>query len=234
MIRRKKTEPQPAKPAPTLARLPFSAYIFDFDGVILDALSVRTKAFSYIFRDHPKKALDEFNKYHLANGGISRFVKIRYFYEQILKQELDKETEKKLIAEFAQFVRNKLYNQDLLIADTVMFIEHLPPNLSLFIASGSEQSELISLCEYLGINTFFTKIVGSPTPKAQNIAALLQEFFLNASDTVFIGDSRSDYEAAQANNIAFYGYNNTDLMGIGDGYIEQFIPLIVKWKKTQS
>lgn len=234
MIRRKKTEPQPAKPAPTLARLPFSAYIFDFDGVILDALSVRTKAFLYIFRDHPKKALDEFTKYHLANGGVSRFVKIRYFYEQILQQELDKETEKKMIAEFAQFVRNKLYNQDLLIADTVMFIEHLPPNLSLFIASGSEQSELISLCEYLGIHTFFTKIVGSPTPKAQNIAALLQEFFLNASDTVFIGDSRSDYEAAQANNIAFYGYNNTDLMGMGDGYIEQFIPLIVKWKKTQS
>lgn len=234
MIRRKKTEPQAAKPAPTLARLPFSAYIFDFDGVILDAISVRTKAFSHIFRDHPKKAVDEFNKYHLATGGVSRFVKIRYFYEQILKQELDKETEKKLLAEFAQFVRNKLYNQDLLIADTMMFIEHLPPNLSLFIASGSEQSELIALCEYLGINTFFTKIVGSPAPKAQNIATLLQEFFLNASDTVFIGDSRSDYEAAQANNVAFYGYNNTDLMGIGDGYIEQFIPLIVKWKKTQS
>ena len=80
MIRRKKTEPQPAKPAPTLARLPFSAYIFDFDGVILDALSVRTKAFLHIFRDHPKKALDEFNKYHLASGGVSPVVKIPYFY----------------------------------------------------------------------------------------------------------------------------------------------------------
>lgn len=232
MIRRKKTEPQPAKPAPTLARLPFPAYIFDFDGVILDAVSVRTKAFLHIFRDHPKKALDEFNQYHLANGGVSRFVKIRYFFEQILKQELDKETEKKLLDEFALFVRNKLYNQDLLIADTIMFIEHLPPNLSLFIASGSEQTELRSLCEYLGIASFFTKIVGSPTPKTQNIAALLQEFFLNPSDAVFIGDSRSDYEAAQANNVAFYGYNNLDLMGIGDGYIEQFIPLTIKWKKT--
>lgn len=222
---------QQKKPLPALGQLPFNHYIFDFDGVILDAVSVRTKAFLHIFRDHPKEALDLFCAYHLANGGISRFVKIRYFYEQILKQELDAATEKKLLSEFALFVRDKLYNHDLLIADTTMFIEHLPKNSLCFIASGSEQNELRSLCAYLKITSLFKKIVGSPTPKVENVAALIQEFHLNLADTVLIGDSRGDYEAAHANKIAFYGYNNPALLGIGEGYITQFIPLSIKQEK---
>lgn len=206
----------------------FKAYIFDFDGVILDAVPIRTAAFLHIFRTYPKEAINAFKTYHLANAGISRFAKIRYFFEQILMQPLDEETEQKLINEFRLFTIDKLYNKDLLIADTLAFIEHLPKTIQLFIASGSEENELKPLCEYLEISPFFKKIVGSPTPKTQNVAQLIQEFNLNPNETLLIGDSHKDCEAAHANSLTFYGYNNPELKNIGEGYIETFLPFSLK------
>jgi phosphoglycolate phosphatase-like HAD superfamily hydrolase len=37
-----------------------------------------------------------------------------------------------------------------------------------------------------------------------------------------IGDSINDYEAANKNNIFFYGFNNANLKSLGSGYIYNF------------
>jgi beta-phosphoglucomutase-like phosphatase (HAD superfamily) len=58
--------------------------IWDFDGVIIDSMPIRGQGFEEIFKDFAAVHVEELMRYHRANGGLSRFVKIRYFFEVIL------------------------------------------------------------------------------------------------------------------------------------------------------
>ena len=63
--------------------------ILDFDGVILDSISVKTEAFHTLFSFVPGH-IDEIVQFHRDNEGMSRFDKIRYIYNNILKEDRDK------------------------------------------------------------------------------------------------------------------------------------------------
>ena len=54
--------------------------IFDFDGVVLDSVPVKTEAFIKLFQSYEKQHVDKLIEYHLKNGGKSRYLKIKYFY----------------------------------------------------------------------------------------------------------------------------------------------------------
>ena len=60
---------------------------WDFDGVILNSNNIRTKGFRKVLSLYPKTKVDELINFHIANGGLSRYFKFRYFYEEILKLE---------------------------------------------------------------------------------------------------------------------------------------------------
>ena len=53
--------------------------IFDFDGVICDSNSVKTNAFLELYKDLDQNKLSFVKRYHIHNGGISRYEKIKYF-----------------------------------------------------------------------------------------------------------------------------------------------------------
>ena len=82
--------------------------IFDFDGVIAESVDVKTKAFRELFaEDHPE-IMDEVEKFHLENGGMSRYEKIRYFYRDLLKLELTDEKFEELCDLFHRLVVDKV------------------------------------------------------------------------------------------------------------------------------
>ena len=56
--------------------------LFDFDGVIHDSNTVKTDGFRTIFNKYPKNIVENLVEYHEANGGISRYSKIRYFFDR--------------------------------------------------------------------------------------------------------------------------------------------------------
>ena len=60
------------------------ALLFDFDGVILESADIKTAAYRALFKGEDSNKVEEFIDYHIQNAGISRFVKVRYFYEKIL------------------------------------------------------------------------------------------------------------------------------------------------------
>ena len=59
--------------------------IFDFDGVILNSNKVKTIAFKRIAKRFGNENSKKLIAYHLKNGGISRYKKIRWFVEKVLK-----------------------------------------------------------------------------------------------------------------------------------------------------
>lgn len=196
--------------------------IFDFDGVIIDSMPIRTEGFKQIFRKYNIELVEELIKYHEYNAGLSRFHKIKYFYNELLKKEISEEKINEYASEFSKIMKEKLTFKDILINDTINFIESNYTNYNFHIASGSEETELQFICSKLGIAGYFKSIKGSPIHKNDLVKAIIEEYEYVLEETILIGDSINDFEAAVVNNISFYGYNNIKLVDKGENYIDSF------------
>jgi len=200
--------------------------LFDFDGVIMDSMPVRDYGFRKIFEHYPQELVDQLIIYHNENGGLSRFHKIKYFYNTLLGKEISEEKIQEYANSFSKIMKSELPNPKYLIEDSIKFIKNNANNYNLHIVSGSEGQELNYLCQQLDLEKSFITIEGSPTPKNDLIKNILNKYQYNPDKTILIGDSINDYQAAQVNNITFYGYNNLDLQG-KDMYIRSFRDFVI-------
>lgn len=196
--------------------------IFDFDGVILDSMPIRTEGFKKIFENYDNKKVEELISFHLINGGLSRFVKIKYFFEELLETSISEEEINFFADKYSKIMKEKLINEKYLIRETVDFIKNNNNNIKIFIASGSEEKELRLINESLQLSKYFLGIFGSPKNKIDIVKSIIQDNKLNKNETILIGDSINDYDAAIKNGIRFFGYNNIKLKNISDKYINTF------------
>ncbi|WP_037321029.1 HAD family hydrolase [Salegentibacter sp. Hel_I_6] len=199
-----------------------SVILWDFDGVILDSMPVREYGFKKVLEKYPQEQVEELLNYHNKNGGLSRYVKFRYFFEQIRKEELKDGQLKTFTDYYSEIMRERLVSKKNLISESLEFIKRNLEKYNMHIVSGSDREELRFLCNSLGISEYFKTISGSPTPKIELVADLLIKYNYNLKEVCLIGDSKNDFEAARQNKIDFYGYNNTALRGLGTKYIKAF------------
>ena len=200
----------------------FEVILWDFDGVIIDSNSVREFGFREVLKEFNPKQVEQLIDFHNANGGWSRYVKFRYFYEVILKRPISEGQVQELANRFSSIMVESLPNPELLIEETVRFIQEMySQGKQMHIASGSDGNELRSLCAQLGLSKYFLSINGSPTPKPALVKSIVYNGNISASNYCLIGDAVNDFEAAKSNNVRFFGYNNTDLIGL-DYYLNDF------------
>jgi len=186
---------------------------WDFDGVILDSMKIKGDGFLELFKEYDKQFLDLMEKYHYDNGGVSRFEKIKYFYNDILNQMISEDDIVKLADKFAKIIQNKLYDKSNLIQDSLEFIKANYDKYNFHIVSGAEHYELNSLCDSFKLTQYFKSINGSPTKKDILVKNILEGYSYKKEESVLIGDAMTDYNASIINSIEFYGYNNKDLIG---------------------
>jgi len=195
--------------------------IFDFDGVILDSIPVKTEAFRKLFKDFLKENVDELIEYHIQNGGISRYKKIEYFFTKILNKSITNEDVLKYAEKYSQITKEELAQMKYLIKDTLDFIKQNFKKYNMHIASGADEEDLKYICNKLDLKKYFLSINGSPKVKSEIVKDILDNNSYKKEETILIGDSINDYEASYSNKIEFYGYNNKTLM-IDNNYIETF------------
>jgi len=184
--------------------------LFDFDGVIINSNKVKDQAFRYIFDKIDPVFVEEFMLYHRSNGSKSRFEKIEYFHKKILNQKLDDFQRNFYLKKFSNYTLSRLTNKSLLISETLDFIRK-NRSYNYHIVSGTFIQDLVFLCEKLGINKYFKSIEGSPTIKEILIKNILIKYNYMKEETILIGDSFNDMEAAEKNKIIFFGFNNNEL-----------------------
>lgn len=194
---------------------------WDFDGVIMDSMPVRSAGFREVLKNYPEEEINSLIAYHELNGGLSRYVKFKYFFEVLRNERITVEQLQDLVSEFKEIMLGKLHNKDLLIQDSLQFIIDQQKRFTMHIVSGSDGVELNQLCKLLQIDHFFKTINGSPTPKQDLVRQLIEKFDLAQKDCVLIGDSINDREAAMENHIDFIGYNNESFKHTGP-YISSF------------
>jgi phosphoglycolate phosphatase-like HAD superfamily hydrolase len=181
---------------------------WDFDGVIMDSNAVRDRGFEEVLKDYPQAEVDALMAFHRENGGLSRYVKFRHFFEDIRRESITEAEVNIWANKFSKIMMQLLINPDLLIQETLKFIKANAQKYTMHIVSGSDQTELRHICKSLDIAQYFLSIHGSPTPKNDLVADLLKEKSYDKSSYLLIGDSRNDFEAAQVNGIHFMGYGN--------------------------
>ena len=200
----------------------FEVILWDFDGVIIDSNLVREFGFREVLKEFDPEQVEQLIDFHNANGGWSRYVKFRYFYEEILKRPISESQVQELANRFSSIMVESLPNPELLIDETIRFIQEMhSKGKQMHIVSGSDGDELRSLCEELGLSKYFLSINGSPTPKPALVKSIVENGNVSATNYCLIGDAVNDFEAAIRNNVRFFGYNNTDLIGL-DFYVNVF------------
>jgi HAD superfamily hydrolase (TIGR01549 family) len=188
----------------------------------MDSMPIRDQGFVEVLKDYPEEQVNKLLAYHKANGGLSRYVKFRYLFEHIRKEKVSDGKVQELADSFSSIMLEKLKNPEFLIGQTVDFIETHYEKHAMYIVSGSDQKELREICAAVSINQYFQGIYGSPTPKNKLVQNLIETENCNPSESILIGDSINDYEAAKVNDIDFYGFNNPDLISVSSSYIEHF------------
>ena len=196
--------------------------LFDFDGVILDSMPVREYGFRKIFEEFSNDLVEQLLEYHNKNGGLSRYVKIRYFYEVLLNKDISDDEVNEFADKFSIIMKKGLIDKKYLIKETVKFLDDNYKNYNLHIVSGSDEKELRFLCRELDVDKYFISIYGSPIHKNDLVKNIFNKYNYKKYKTILIGDSINDYEASKVNGIDFYGYNNLELKEFSKIYLENY------------
>jgi len=183
----------------------YDVFIFDCDGVILDSNQLKIKAMEQAIiksiGSHSKisNCIDYFKK----NFGSSRFHHVDYFVNEVFclsGNEKDK-VYNNILSNYSEQCK-ALYLTCNLTPGILDFITSL--NGKVYVASGSEQTELRQVFEERKLDSYFEKIYGSPVAKVELVATIRE----NEPDKkiVMFGDALSDLRAASHNLIDFVAY----------------------------
>jgi phosphoglycolate phosphatase-like HAD superfamily hydrolase len=179
----------------------FKTWIFDCDGVILNSNSIKSDVFFDTALKYGKENAEKFLQYHKQRGGVSRYEKFRYFFEEILhKKEYDNE-----LALALEEYGKKVYSKMIDAEETEGLREILrviPKKSSRIVVSGGNQDELRDILRIKGIDIYFDGIFGSPMDKKEIIINGIKSKIIRAP-VIFIGDSQYDYEVAKMFDLHF-------------------------------
>jgi beta-phosphoglucomutase len=180
-----------------------STILLDFDGVILESVSVKTEVFRTLFSFVPNH-VDEIVQFHEDNGGMSRFDKFRHIYTTILHEDLSKDQFEKLSRRFSVLVEDAVA-QAPFVDGALDFLDTMSQRYQLYIVSATPQDELKRIVDQKGISPYFSGVFGSPTKKIDHILKIVTDKNLSPKEVLFVGDAVNDWDAAQKSGIGFIG-----------------------------
>jgi len=178
--------------------------IFDFDGVLVESVDVKTQAFAKLFEQYGSDVVQQVVNYHLANGGLSRFAKIKYYYSDILEKPLTDCELDLLCEQFSDMVVEQVVNAPP-VKGVKPFLNNNYTEYDLFIVSGTPQDEIRNIVRRRGINQYFKGVFGSPADKVMLTRHVIEMNNLDKEKFLFVGDALTDYDAARRNEINFVG-----------------------------
>jgi len=183
----------------------WQAVFFDFDGVIAASTEVKVRAFATLFAPYGPAVQEAVVRYHLANGGIPRWEKLRHCLETIAKQTTNDEELTRMGQAFADLVVDEVVAAPL-IAGALPALEQLrASSVPAFVVSGTPEDEMRLIVERKGLQSWFIEVHGSPRPKAEIVRDILDRLFYTPDRCLFIGDALADYRAAQETGLHFLG-----------------------------
>ncbi len=190
--------------ANTIAPPHFDAVVFDFDGVLVESVDVKTQAFSALYQPFGSGVVEKVVSWHLAHGGVSRFEKFRHFHREFLNRELDAQEEADLCGRFSSLVEDAVIGSPWVPGAKEFLIDHWR-KLPLYVASGTPEDELLRIVERRGMACYFRGVFGAPTKKTDILRRILSANHYPPERLLMVGDAMTDYDAAMEAGAGFLG-----------------------------
>jgi len=179
----------------------YKTWVFDCDGVLLDSNQLKSESFYEVALPYGKENAQALVEYNKRLGGVTRFDKLKYFFETILEKKTFEKELSGALSKFSALVCEKLISCSE-TSGVRNFLDSLPADTKKYVVSGGAQSEIQFAFKQRGLDMYFNAIYGSPDSKE-----LIMNNRVKSSDmkypAVFIGDSRYDYEVASQFNFNF-------------------------------
>jgi phosphoglycolate phosphatase-like HAD superfamily hydrolase len=183
---------------------PLAAIFFDFDGVLVESLDIKVRAFVELYKEYGPDVLAQVLAHHRAHGGVSRIQKIRHCHRELLGIALEPEELMTLGRRFSGLVVDAVV-ESAWVDGARELLDGLVDRLPLFVVSGTPEPELHEIVARRGMDGYFAAVRGSPPDKITVIRELLSANDLSADRVLFVGDAMTDYDAAKATGLRFLG-----------------------------
>jgi len=189
----------------------YQTVIFDCDGVILNSNNIKTQAFYETVLSYGEDVANDLVKYHIQNGGISRYQKFEFFLNNIVGCGVSEERIGELLLCFSKKTKHALLQCEI---SSGIFKLRQELDSDWLVISGGDHEEINEVFTSRKIDSLFCEscIFGSPDSKE---VIFDREIKLSRikQPALFIGDSRYDHQVASANSVDFIFLSDwTDLL----------------------
>lgn len=196
--------------------------IFDFDGVIAKSVQIKSTAFATLYETHGKDIIRKIIKHHEANGGMSRYEKIKLYHESYLNTNIINDKLIELANQFSSLVVEKVIAAPY-VPGALEYIQKSSEKYKLFISTGTPTEEMNQILEGRKIAHYFTDVFGSPDKKSVHVNNIISKYNLAPDELIFYGDSNSDLHAAEHVNIPFVLIKNRFNQTLSDSFMGKII-----------
>lgn len=180
--------------------------IFDFDGVIKQSNKAKLDGYLNLIDEADSSTLEYIRDHHINNQGISRFDKIPMYLNHCFKSIENIEINYYL-KKYSNLVIDEVVNSSWV--DGVLDLLKSKKHDSIFaICTGTPQDEIEKILDDLEIKHFFDYIYGSPMKKVTATGMILESTNFKATESLFIGDAREDFAAAENYDLKFLLVSN--------------------------
>lgn len=204
--------------------------VFDCDGVILDSVPVKTNAFGRLAEPYGAEARDRFVMYHMRHGGVSRYRKFAWFFQEVLGREITPEESEQWGRDFVRFSLDEV-RKCALIPGVLETLRKWHGRLKLYVCSGAPGGEVRDVLTERKLAGFFDGIFGSPPAKDKLLQQIVdKEAQALPEQAVMVGDASTDRYAAESVGALFYGVG-PELRGGSFAWSEDLRPFN-KWLES--
>lgn len=204
--------------------MPLKCLVFDCDGVLLDSVPVKTRAFARLAEPYGPEARDRFVMFHTVHGGISRYRKFEWFFREILGREITPDESRDWGEKFSEYALDEVRKCEM-IPGALETLKAWRGKLPMYVCSGTPREELGVVLTERGLASYFSDIYGSPPAKAQLLELIIREQpLITPDEALMVGDSITDLDAAEQAGALFYGVGS-ELKGSSFPWSQDLRPL---------
>lgn len=184
------------------------AIFFDFDGVIMDSMSLKLEAYCECLREF-NFAREDMNRLVREHMGQSRHRIIVRIYEELTGQKITPEIFDRALAKFNEMDdanREKMQ----FLPGSLEFIQRVHADRFTAVVTGTPEDFILKATSHHDLDQYFDIVRGSPDTKRNIVTTLLKEHTLDPEASIFIGDGKTDQDAADHCGLRFVGFDNGD------------------------
>jgi phosphoglycolate phosphatase-like HAD superfamily hydrolase len=181
----------------------FDALVLDFDGVVVESVELKDRAFGELFRDTHPDRVEDIVQFQSEIAGRSRYERFPLIYGYLGLAFPDGESER-LDRKLSELLFEAVATCPF-VAGARELLELRSGEVPIYVASATPENEVRRLIEARGLSPYIRAAYGAPARKADNLRRIATETGADPTRVLFVGDSATDLRAAEEAGVRFVG-----------------------------